>query len=147
MALFVCYDVYMIRSYKDNDYDQLKQLYEKTEWYGGVFDEARDRRLRLVDKISQDPDAILVFDESSVLKGTISIIEDGRVAMLYRFVANPSDMKTAKALYVAATDVLKRRGHVQILVYSSPDNPELDKRYENLGLTKGGSYACFWANI
>jgi len=34
----------MLRTYTDADYDKLKALYEHTEWYGGVFDEARDGR-------------------------------------------------------------------------------------------------------
>jgi hypothetical protein len=137
----------MIRSYQDSDYDQLKGLYQHTEWYGGVFDEARDGRERLAKVIANDPQAILVYEEDSILKGTISIIEDGRVAMLYRFVVPIQDDNIAQQLYSEAVKTLKERGHSQILVYSAIDNPELDKRYMQLGMTKGSDYICFWADI
>jgi hypothetical protein len=137
----------MIRRYRDSDYEQLKELYEHTEWYGGVFDESRDGRERLARKIHNDPEAILVFEEEAALKGTISIIEDGRVAMLYRFVVPPEEKEVAAALYKTATQNLKARGHSQVLVYSTPNDLSLDVRYKNLGMTKGGDYTCYWANI
>lgn len=137
----------MIRSYRDSDYEQLKNLYNHTEWYGGVYDEARDGRERLAQKIETDPEAILVYEENSDLNGTISIIEDGRVAMLYRFVVPPEEIEVAQALYAQAIKTLKSRGHTQILVYSNPDSPELDARYQALGLTRGDNYNCFWADI
>jgi hypothetical protein len=137
----------MIRSYNDSDYDQLKALYQHTEWYGGVFDEARDGRERLASVIQNDPQAILVFEEDSLVKATISIIEDGRVAMLYRFVVAPEDSEIAKQLYDRAIETLKSRGHTQILVYSAINSPTLDSRYTKLGMARGSDYACFWADI
>lgn len=137
----------MIRAYSDSEYDQLKALYAHTEWYGGVFDEARDGRERLAEVIKNDPEAILVYEVDAKLKGTISIIEDGRVAMLYRFITEPEQPDIAKALYEAAVTTLKNRGHTQILVYSDPHNQELDRRYAGLGMQRGGDYACYWADI
>jgi hypothetical protein len=137
----------MIRSYQDSDYDQLRELYGHTKWYGGVFDEARDGRDRLNAVIQRDPEAILVYEEDGALKGTISIIEDGRVAMLYRFVVPPAESAASKQLYDTAVANLKARGHSQILVYSAPGNPDLDARYAALGMQRGGDYACFWADI
>ncbi len=67
----------MIRPYSDTDYDELKALYQHTEWCGGVFDEARDGRERLSKMIERDPESILVFEEDAHIQGTISIIEDG----------------------------------------------------------------------
>jgi ribosomal protein S18 acetylase RimI-like enzyme len=136
-----------IRAYTDTDYEQLKKLYEHTEWYGGVFDEARDGRQRLANVIKDDPDAILVYTEDDDIKGTISLIEDGRVAMLYRFVVQPGDWGIAQALYAAAVQILKNRGHDQILVYSSPNNRTLNERYTRLGMHRGGDYTCYWADI
>ena len=137
----------MLRSYRDTDYEQLKALYKHSEWYGGVYDEARDGRERLAQKIETDPEAILVYEENSDLKGTISIIEDGRVAMLYRFVVPPEEMEIAQALYAQAIKNLKSRGHTQVLVYSNPDSSELETRYQALGLNRGGDYSCFWVDI
>ena len=97
--------------------------------------------------IASDPLAILVYEEKGSIKGTISIIEDGRVAMLYRFVVPPEEEVVARDLYRRAVDTLKARGHQQILVYSSIASQALDERYKRLGMTRGGDYACFWADI
>jgi hypothetical protein len=137
----------MIRSYKDSDYEQLKELYQCTEWYGGVFDEARDGRERLKKVIETDPEAIVVYEENGKLRATISIIENGRVAMLYRFVVAPEDTQIAKSLYEKASGTLSSRGHTQILVYSAANSLELDSRYISLGMNRGGDYTCFWAEI
>lgn len=137
----------MLRSYQDSDYEQLKALYEQTELYGGVLDEARDGRERLAKKIADDPEAILVYEAPGELLGTISIIEDGRVAWLYRFIVKDFDEDISKQLYDRAAATLKNRGHSQVLIYSAVNDPTLDKRYYDLGMTKGSDYTCFWKNL
>jgi hypothetical protein len=137
----------MVRPYRDSDYEQLKKLYEHSEWYGGVFDEARDGRERLLKKITDDPEAIFVYEENGELHGTISIIEDGRVAWLYRFIVKDFEPGITRQLYEKAVEVLKSRGHKQMLVYSAANDRKLDRRYESLGMTKGNDYACFWQDI
>ena len=137
----------MTRGYVDQDYPELCALYKHTELYGGVFDEARDGRERLSNKIAQDPDAILIHESNGQLDGTISLIEDGRVAWLYRFIVVGFDPDVTKELYNKAVTILKDRGHSQVLVYSEANNAQLDTKYQALGMTKGGNYTCFWAEI
>lgn len=137
----------MVRGYQDADYEKLKALYVHLEWYGGIFDESRDGRERLAKKIIDDPEAILVYEENGTLLGTISIIEDGRVAWLYRFIAKDFEPEVTRQLYDAAIAILKDRGHDQVLVYSSNDSRTLDQCYASLGMTKGSSYSCFWQDI
>ncbi len=67
--------------------------------------------------------------------------------MLYRFVVAPDDLAITRALYDAAVATLKQRGHTQIIVYSDPGSMELDTRYQQLGMGRGGEYACYWADI
>lgn len=136
-----------IRSYRDTDYEQLNALTGHSEWYGGQFDEARDGRARLKQKITQDPESILVFEQGNELLGTISLIDDGRVAMLFRFIVKDHDQQVAETLYERAIAILKARGHGQVLVYSSPDDKKLDKRYKDLGMHAGGLYRCYWNEI
>lgn len=135
-----------VRAYQDADYEQVKSLTTHSEWYGGVFDEARDGRLRLQQKVTQDPESIFVFQQGSELLGTISIIDDGRVGMLFRFIVKDQNQAVAKALYERAVAVLKSRGHEQVLVYGSKDKV-LGQRYESLGMQKGGTYVCYWSDI
>lgn len=137
----------MIKQYKLEHYDGLKYLYVHSEWYGGVFDEARDGQERLAQKIADDPQAILVYERDGELLGTISIVEDGRVAWLYRFVVKDFDPEITKELYDAATKILKERGHSEVLVYTPVGNKNLDARYDSLGMTKGGDYTCFYKEL
>lgn len=137
----------VIRSYRDTDYEQLKALTGHREWYGGQFDEARDGRTRLEQKVTQDPESILVFEQGGELLGTISLIDDSRVAMLFRFIVKDHDQQVAEALYGHAVATLKARGHRQVLVYSSPDDKNLDERYKHLGMHTGGLYRCYWDGL
>lgn len=137
----------MIRGYRDSDFEKLKELYGHREWYGGVFDEARDGRKRLAHKTSQDPQAILVWIDGDELLGTISIIEDGRVAWLYRFVVKDNDEKVAAELYEAAATELTKRGHEEVLVYTPADNDVLKQRYKRLGMQEGGGYSCYYKSL
>jgi len=137
----------IVRCYEPTDYEQLKALYLASDTFGGQFDEARDASDRLKKKIKADPDAILVAVETDRIVGTVSLIDDGRVAWLFRFAVPLSDTATAKALHDKAIAILKARGHSQVLVYTPVGNSSLDGRYDQLGFTKGSDYTCFWKEI
>lgn len=136
-----------IRQYQPSDYEQLKALYLDNSTFGGQFDAARDAHDRLQKRIEADPDAILVAENGKGLVGTVSLIEDGRVAWLFRFAAKDQDAEVANALHDKAMEILKSRGHEQVLVYSPVGDQQLDTRYERLGFTKGDSYTCYWKEI
>ena len=137
----------MIRRYKDSDYDQLRDLYFHSEWYGGQFDGSRDSQEKLTTITARDPDSILVYMVGSNMLGSISIIEDSRVAWLFRFVVKDNATTVAEGLYSKAVDILKKRGHTQVLVYSPIGDKELSARYEGLGMTLGGKFLSYWSEI
>lgn len=137
----------MIRPYEDSDYEKLKELYMHGKWFGGVFDEARDGRQKLVHKIAQDPESIWVYEHEGQLLGSISIVDDGRVAWLFRYVAKGNDQKMSKELYDKVIPILKKRGHTQVIAYSPVDDEILAKRYRDLGMVKGNSYTAYWTDI
>lgn len=137
----------MIRAYEDRDYDQLKALYQHGQWFGGVFDEARDGRERLASKIGSDPSSIWVYERDAKLTGSISIVDDNRVAWLFRFVVMNNDQQIAKELYDKAVVILKQRGHTQVLAYSPAGDETLAARYDYLGMTKGNTYTAYWTDI
>lgn len=134
-----------VRSYQPSDYEQLKALYLDSSTFGGQYDETRDGETRLQKKIEADPDAILVAEDNGRLIGTVSLIDDGRIAWLFRFAV--SDMEVAKALHDKAIETLKQNGHRQVLVYTPVGNQKLDNRYDELGFIKGGDYTCYWKEI
>lgn len=157
-GLFVSYSNgmdFIIRSYIPEDYDAVKALYMQSELYGGVFDEVRDSQEKLKKRVESDPDAIIVAVKDNCVIGTVSLIEDGRVAWLYRFCVpsivmnNSSEMiefserQVTGALCDYALNSLRTKGHEEVLVYTSQDK-NLHKRYLDLGFTKGSEYTCFW---
>lgn len=137
----------IVRSYEPSDYEQLKSLYLESDTFGGQFDEARDASDRLKNKIEADPDAILVAIEDEKVIGSVSLIDDGRVAWLFRFTVPLGDVTATQALHDKAVAILKARGHSQVLVYTPVGNTSLDSRYNQLGFTKGSDYTCFWKEI
>lgn len=136
-----------VRSYQPSDYVQLKALYLDSSTFGGQFDEARDGADRLRKRVEADPDAILVAEFDDKLVGTVSLIDDGRIAWLFRYAVQKDQFEALKALHDRAIHLLKSRGHSQVLVYTPVGNNELDNRYEHLGFTKGSDYTCYWKDI
>lgn len=134
-----------MRAYEPSDYQQLKTLYLNSSLFGGQFDEARDGESRLRKKIEADQNAILVAEESGALVGTVSLIDDGRVAWLFRFAV--PNTHVAQALYSKAVEILKKNGHSQVLVYTPIGNQNLNNRYKELGFMKGGDFTCYWKEI
>ncbi|HSX05281.1 MAG TPA: GNAT family N-acetyltransferase [Candidatus Saccharimonadales bacterium] len=138
-----------VRSYQPADYPQVAELYKQSDLYGGQFDENRDGEMRLQKRIEADPDAIFVAEQGGAIVGTVSLIDDGRVAWLFRFAVQQGDDEATitQALCHKALAALKAKGHNQVLVYTPVGNEHLDARYTELGFSKGGDYTCFWKDI
>ena len=136
----------IVRGYTPDDYSQVAALYKQPGLYGGQFDEARDAPDRLEAKIKQDPLSILVAEHESRIVGTVSLIEDARVAWLFRFAVENSGNSQAitTVLQARAENILRGRGHQQVLVYPAAGDASLDARYLAAGLRKGQDYTCFW---
>jgi hypothetical protein len=111
-----------IRPYRPTDYKQLVELYKDSTLYGGQFDENRDSEDRLQRRVQADSDAILVAEEDGKLIGTLSLIEDTRVAWLYRFAVKKDKAEAISQLCSMALTILKNRGHKQVLVYTPIDD-------------------------
>ncbi len=138
-----------IRQYKSSDYERLADFYKDKDTYGGEFNENRDSKEVVERTTSKDPFAVMVAEQDGEIVGTISIIENERVAWLYRFCVADSDQsdKIATMLYEQAEQILTKRGHRQVLVYTSPKSEKLHERYYKLGFIKGNDYSCFWKDI
>lgn len=138
-----------IRGYEDKDYEKIKALYRDSSLYGGQFDEARDARPLMLKRVSSDPDAILVAEINGMVVGTISIMEDGRMALLFRFAVQKGSLEVeiAKMLLTAATASLQAKGHTQVLVYTPLEGEQLHERYRQLGLHRGNNYTCYWMHL
>lgn len=138
-----------VRQYEPTDYVQIAALYKQSALYGGQFDENRDSEERLRKRTEADPDAILVAEHEGKIIGTVSLIEDGRVAWLFRFAVEQGDSETeiTKALCNKALEALKFKGHNQALVYAPVGDKRLHGRHVDLGFNRGGDYTCYWKDI
>ena len=138
-----------IRNYKTEDYQQVVALYKQSELYGGQFDENRDSEERLSRRIASDPETILVCEIGGKIIGTVSLIEDGRVAWLFRFAVEKggSEQNVLNALCDKTLAILRAHGHKQVLVYAPANSKDFENRYATLGFEKGSDYTCYWRDI
>ena len=99
-----------VRSYQLSDYEAVTNLYKLGDLFGGQFDEARDAEDKLAAIVSEDSESILVYEIDGKILGTVSLIENSRVAWLFRFAVKPSAIMNdvAVSLYTHACDVLKK---------------------------------------
>ncbi len=139
--------LFVIRRFNVVDYFAITNLYKNGSLYGGEFDEARDSLEMIQKSLESDPDSLLVCEKDGIIIGTCSLVDNGRVAWLFRFAVLEEYLDAAKELYQYAINILSKRGHKQVLVYSDPENLELSKRYNFLGMTQGGLYRCFWVQL
>ncbi len=136
-----------VRSYKPEDYTQVKIMYQDQSTFGGQFDENRDTEERLNILIVKNDKAILVAEADGKIVGTVTIFEDGRSCWLYRFAVKDNNQAVAVKLIQKAREVAKELGHRQFLVYAPVDNADFETRYVNAGFNKGGDYSCYSMDI
>jgi predicted N-acetyltransferase YhbS len=137
----------LIRNYKTEDYDSVTSLYKDSTTYGGQFDEDRDSKERLDKLVTNKPDAILIAEDNGNILGTITLFEDGRSAWLFRFAVAENSINVARELYVRAVEILKSKGHKQVLVYAPTGNEQFEGRYKELKFNKGDDYTCYWQEL
>lgn len=135
-----------VRSYTLIDYPRVKELYEAA----GVFDPETDAEERLLVKVEENPDSILVAtdDDGNVL-GTVSIIQDNRIAILFRLVVQegPEEHMVRMRLLHAAEIQLLEYGYREVHIIAPEDNAKIQEEYAHYGFTKGNPYRWFWKKI
>lgn len=138
-----------IRNYNpDSDYQDIEALYKEGSTFGGEFDVARDTKER-IDTLEQNkPDSVLVAEEDGKIVGTVTLFEDGRSVWLYRFATiTNNETEITRQLFDRAKEILKMRGHTQVLVYAPTEDNHFEHRYSSLGFNKGGDFTAYWQDI
>lgn len=127
-----------IRNYLPDYYEQVKQLLIN----GGLYYEPMDSFERLQEKVSRDPNSILVALELDRVVGTVSLMEDGRIGFIFRLAVDPESRNRGigRALMEEAEKELFRRGHQEINILVEETDPELQGYYERQGYEKGTAY-------
>ena len=130
------------------DYIEVENLYKNSETFGGQFDSSRDSKEKLEKLSNSNPEKIQIATINNKIVGTVTIFEDSRAGWLYRFaVQKEFEKEISDKLYKKSTQILKKLGHKQVLVYGPDDNLEIEKRYIELGLNKLEKYTCYWKEI
>jgi hypothetical protein len=135
-----------IRSYTIIDYPRVKELYE----LAGVFDPETDAEDRLLVTVEENPDSILVAtDEDGTLLGTISIIQDNRIAILFRLVAKPGPTEHLIRMRMLhdAEQRLREYGFHEVHILAHEEDSKTHEEYTHYGFTKGKLYRWFWKKI
>lgn len=136
-----------IEYYKNKDYSDLVVLYRACDEF--EFDEVTDSQESIRRKIDRDPESILLAYEEEELVGSVSIIEDGRIAILFRLVTGETggDHKIAKELVLHAGKILSKRGYTEVHITGPTENKTAKEIRESSGFRKGKRYDWFWKKI
>ena len=138
-----------IRNYNpETDYSGVETLLKSENTFGGQFDEARDTKERIDALEKSKPGSVLVAEVNGEIVGTVTLFEDGRSAWLYRFAVQPDNKsEIAELLNKKALEIMRERGHTQVLVYAPQGNQHFEGRYTSLGFNKGNDFTAYWQNI
>lgn len=135
-----------IRYYQDKDYDWLIEFYGKSDEFKA--DDVTDSRENLLRKITRDPESILLALEGDQVRGSVSIIEDGRIAILFRLIADEPEGESGapvlKQLVDSAEDILKGRGYTEVHNTAPSKNLRSLERRKELGFSLGNQYNWYW---
>jgi len=134
-----------IRRYTPKDYNAVKAIYSQTGW----FDKTTDSKTNLSRKISKDKGSILVATNKKGVVGTVSIINDGRIALLFRLLArNDTDGKKVRnKLMQEAEKFLKKKGYKEVHIISIKGATKLHNEYQDQKYNKGRLYQWFWKKL
>ncbi len=137
-----------IHYYQPQDYEQLIDLYKQSDQF--KFDEVTDSRENITRKIERDSESILLARENEQLVGSVSIIEDGRIALLFRLVTKASEQKNdeiLKVLLQEAESILKKRGYTEVHNTAPLNDMKALTERERIGFQKGDPYMWYWRRI
>ncbi len=137
-----------IRPYQPSDYKQLATLYKHSDQF--KFDEVTDSEVNVSRKIERDPESLLVAEHEEQIVGSVSVIEDGRIAILFRLIASPiaTDADAIlQALIQSAGDLLKKRGYSEMHNTAPTNDLNAVMERQRLGFKSGETYTWFWKEI
>lgn len=132
-----------IRPYQPSDYKQLTTLYKHSDQF--KFDEVTDSEVNISRKIERDPESLVIAEHEGQIVGSVSIIEDGRIAILFRLVASADAI--LQALVQSAEDLLKKRGYGQMHNTAPTNDLNAIMERQRLGFKSGETYTWFWKEI
>ena len=117
----------VVRPYTSADYESVKAMLD----HEYRFDEATDSQERIDTQIQRDPNSIFVTEQSGRITGTASIMEDGRMAYIFKWLGT-TEVGIRSALK-RAEDELIERGYSSWDVFVSAHYPIIGEAFDSLG--------------
>ncbi len=128
-----------IRNYNtDTDYQQIKQILAES----GLFYEASETEDKLAEKVRRDADSLVVAVSEDEVVGTVSILEDGRMAFVFRLAVrgNKREQGIGSKLMEEAERRIKDRGHKEVWLLADETDQQLRDYYLKRKYEEGNPY-------
>ena len=128
----------VIRPYKNVDYSPVILILQE----GDLYYESTDTQERLAEKVKRDPGSIMVATLDQEVIGTVSIMEDGRMAFIFRLGVKGEHRRQGigTKLMEEAERLLRNRDHEKIHILVKEEDEELQGYYDRHGYKEGGHY-------
>lgn len=134
-----------IRPYLQSDYAAIKEIYQT----GGLFEEDCDLEDILAKKSERDPESLLVAVLHDKIVGTVSLVEDGRFAFIFRLAVklDKQNRGIGSQLIAEAEKKLKQRGNTIINILVNEQHQELQSYYTRRHFHKGRIWRWMWKEL
>lgn len=131
-------DKIAVRPYGNGDYGQIKQILKE----GGLFYEPMDSQARIDEKILKDPRSIFMATRADEVIGTVSLMEDGRMAFVFRLCVKKEARNAGVGIMLMAhaEKELFSRGYTEVNILVEEGNTQLLEYYVKQGFEKGNLY-------
>jgi len=117
----------VVRPYTSADYESVKAMLDLE----GRFDEVTDSQERIDRQIQRDQNSIFITEQSGRITGTASIMEDGRMAYVFKWLGT-TELGVKSALK-RAEDELTERGYSSWDVLVDAHWPIIGEAFNSLG--------------
>ena len=120
-----------IRSYKDEDYEEVKINLED----GGLFDESLDTKEVLKSKIKSNPDSILVAVVDKQIVGSVYLIQDLWSSFIFTLAVRKEfrERGIGSKLMEESERILKEKGIKDVALFVREGHKELIDYYQKRG--------------
>jgi ribosomal protein S18 acetylase RimI-like enzyme len=134
-----------IRPYTSTDYASVIAIYKE----GELFEEEMDSEEILKRKTERDPESLLVGLKNDQIIGTVSVVEDGRFAFVFRLAVKKSERGNGVGtkLLSEAEKLLKKRGNKTVHILVNEKESELQSYYEKLHYRRGRLWRWLWKDL
>ena len=136
---------FTIRDYTIQDYPKTKVVLEE----GGLFYDLMDSEERMSEKITRDPESILVATVDDQIVGTVSIMEDGRMPFIFRLAVREDHRGKGISLKLMeeAEKRLRDRGYTEVNILVDERDEELKDYYKKQCYEEGNLYRWLYKEI